>query len=87
MISRESQSNLEGLVESSQVADERDVQAHQSDISTKCEEISNFGNNIRDELRQVKIYLIDWDVSLISRHDPGLKFVSISGSTITKSIR
>jgi len=37
MISRESQSNLESLVESSRIVDERDLQVHQADLSNKCE--------------------------------------------------
>ncbi len=53
MIARDSQSTLEGLVESSRVADERDVQAHRSDLSSKCAEVADFGSTMSDELRMV----------------------------------
>ena len=51
MISRDSQSTLEGQIESSRVSDEREVENHRADLAMKCSEIADFGSAMIDEIR------------------------------------
>ena len=55
VIARDSQSTLEGLIESSRTSDERDVQLHRGDLSAKCSEIAG---KLKTGLEWVVIYFI-----------------------------